>query len=129
MLVHAGRTAREFIERRECPMSDTAAEYLYRLTPTRPAMLGEGLTAQERAAVAEHVAYLERLAETGVVLLFGRTQTTDPGTFGIVILRAASPAEAERRMADDPAVRAGVMRGDLFPFRIAGLGASLRAPA
>jgi hypothetical protein len=29
-------------------------------------------------------------------------------------------------MADDPAVRAGVMRADLFPFRIA--GSSLAAP-
>jgi uncharacterized protein YciI len=110
-------------------MSDPATEYLYRLTPTRPAMLVEGLTPEERAAVAEHVVYLERLAEAGVVLLFGRTQTTDAATFGIVIFRAASPAEAERRMADDPAVRARVMRGELFPFRVAGVSPSLRAPA
>jgi uncharacterized protein YciI len=110
-------------------MSDPVAEYLYRLTPTRPAMLVEGLTPEERAAVGEHVSYLERLAEAGVVLLFGRTQTTDPGTFGIVIFRAGSPAEAERRMANDPAVRAGVMRAELFPFRVAGVSASLRAPA
>jgi hypothetical protein len=33
------------------------------------------------------------------------------------------------RAADDPAVRAGVMRGELFPFRVAGVSASLRAPA
>ncbi len=44
----------------------------------RPAMLTEGLTPEERAAVAGHVTHLERLAEASVVLLFGRTQTSDP---------------------------------------------------
>ena len=105
------------------------AEFLYRLRPTRPAMLTEGLTPEERAAVAAHVAYLERLAAAGVVLLFGRTQTTDEKTFGIVILRAGSPADAERVMRDDPAVEARVMRAELFPFRIAGMSPSLAVPA
>jgi len=48
--------------------------------PTRPAMLTEGPTPEEREAVAAHLAYLERLAAAGVVLLFGRTQTTDSST-------------------------------------------------
>jgi len=109
-------------------MSDPTPEFLYRLQPTRPAMLTEGLRPEEREAVAAHVAYLERLATAGVVLLFGRTQTTDPSTFGLVILRAGSPAEAERVMADDPAMRARVMRAELFPFRIAGVSPSLSAP-
>ncbi len=110
-------------------MPDPTSEFLYRLTPTRPAMLAEGLTPEERTAVSAHVTYLERLAAAGVVLLFGRTQTTDPGTFGIVIFRAASLAEAERLTADDPAVRAGVMRAELFPFRVAGGSPRLGAPA
>jgi uncharacterized protein YciI len=110
-------------------MADPGAEFLYRLLPTRPTMLPDGPTAGERAAVSEHVAYLERLAETGTVLLFGRTQTTDAATFGIVILRADSPEAARRIMAEDPAVRAGVMRAELFPFRIAGVSPRLaRAP-
>lgn len=105
-----------------------SAEFLYRLQPTRPTMLADGLAAAERAAVSEHVAYLERLAEIGTVLLFGRTQTTDAATFGIVILRADSPEAARRIMAEDPAIRAGVMRAELFPFRIAGVSPRL-APA
>ena len=91
-------------------------------------MLTEGLTPEERTAVASHLVYLERLA-AGAVLLFGRTQTTGPSTFGLVIFRAGSPAEAQRAMADDPAVRARVMRAELFPFRIAGVSPSLSAPA
>jgi uncharacterized protein YciI len=106
-------------------MAGSSAEFLYRLQPTRPTMLTDGLTAAERAAVSGHVAYLERLAETGTVLLFGRTQTTDAATFGIVILRVDSPGAARRIMAEDPAVRAGVMRAELFPFRIAGVSPRL----
>jgi uncharacterized protein YciI len=88
-------------------------------------MLTDGLTPAEREAVAAHFAYLQGLAAAGVVLLFGRTQTTDASTFGIVIYRAASPDEASRLMTDDPAVRAGVMRAEVFPFRVAGMGAGL----
>ena len=110
-------------------MSEAKSEFLYRVQPTRPAMLVEGLTPDERSAVGAHFQYLTRLAAADVVLLFGRTQTTDPGTFGIVIFRAASTAEAEELMREDPAVRAGVMRAELFPFRVAGASARLAAPA
>jgi uncharacterized protein YciI len=106
-------------------MAARISEFLYRLQPTRPTMLTDGLTAAERDAVAAHVLYLERLAAAGVVLLFGRTQTTDASTFGIVILRAESPVEALQVMAEDPTVRAGVMRAELFPFRVAGVSPSL----
>ncbi|MGH7319156.1 MAG: hypothetical protein ACRELA_05970, partial [Candidatus Rokuibacteriota bacterium] len=55
-------------------MSDPTPECLYRLQPTRSAMLTEGLTSEESAAVAAYVAHLTRLAAAGVVLLLGRTQ-------------------------------------------------------
>ena len=58
-----------------------------------------------------------------------RTQTTDASTFGIVILRAGSPDEARQVMAEGPAVRARVMRAELFPFRVAGVGPALSARA
>ena len=38
------------------------SESLYRLQPTRPAMLTDGLTVMEREAVASHLAYLQQLA-------------------------------------------------------------------
>ena len=93
-------------------------EFLYRTQPTRLGMLTAGPTAAESAAVAAHRAYLDRMAAAGVVLFFGRTLTTDAATFGIVVFRAESPEAARRIMADDPAVAAGVMRGEVFPFRI-----------
>jgi len=69
------------------------------------------------------------MAAAGVVLFFGRTLTTDAATFGIVVFRAESPEAARRIMADDPAVAAGVMWGEVFPFRIGGASAGLSAPA
>jgi uncharacterized protein len=83
------------------------SEFLYRIQVTRLAMLTGGPTPEEREAVTAHLAYLERLAAAGTVLLFGRTQTTDASTFGIVIFRAGSPGEAERVMASNAAVQAG----------------------
>jgi uncharacterized protein YciI len=99
-------------------MADTT-HYLYRLRPARPEMLSAGPTPGEAEVVARHVAHLKALAERGVVVLAGRTLTTDERTFGIVILAAASEAAARDLMDADPAVRHGVMRAKLYPFRIA----------
>lgn len=99
-------------------------EWLYRIQPTRPAMLAEGPTEPERATVAAHFAYLEGLTAAGVVILAGRTLTTGPESFGIVVFRAESEPAAQAIMAADPAVQAGVMHATLFPYRVA-----LLAPA
>lgn len=94
-------------------------QYLYQVRPTRPAMLIEGLTAQEEEIIAQHFAYLQRLARQGIVILVGRTQNRDESTFGITIFKAASEEEARTVMNNDPAVVHGVMRAELFPYRIA----------
>lgn len=100
-------------------MSDATETFLYRIQPTRPEMLSEGPTDQEAAIVGDHFNYLKGLNEQGIVLLAGRTLNTDPSSFGIVILRADSEAAAREIMTNDPAVRNGVMRAELFPYRIA----------
>jgi uncharacterized protein YciI len=95
------------------------AQYLYRIQPTRPAMLTEGLTPEEDAIISQHFAYLQDLTAQGVVILAGRTLTTDPNGLGIVIFHAADDNAARALMNKDPAVRQGVMHAQLFPFRIA----------
>ena len=102
-------------------------EFLYRIQPTRLTMLTDAPTPGRGAAIAAHRAYLDRMA-AGVVPLFGRTQTTDAWTFGIVIFRAESAEAARRIMADDPAVAAGVMRDEVFPVRVVGVGPGLASP-
>ena len=94
-------------------------QYLYRIQPARPEMLTLGATPQESAAVAAHFSYLQDLTRRGVVILAGRTLNTDPSSFGIVIFQAESDQDARGIMQADPAVRAGVMRAELFPYRVA----------
>jgi uncharacterized protein len=82
-------------------------------------MLATGPTPAELKIVGEHFAYLQGLVEAGVVLLAGRTLNSDVSAFGIVILLAESESEARRIMDNNPAVAQGVMRAELFPYRVA----------
>lgn len=104
-------------------------QYVYLLRPRRLAMLTEGPTPEEGEALAGHVAYLERLAAEGDVLIAGRTQTTDEHTLGLVVLQAASEKAANRVMNGDPAVAGGVMSAALFPYRIAVLSPHIQEAA
>jgi len=94
-------------------------EFLYILNLVRKDMLRTGPTAAEQAVVAEHFAYLQDLTAKGVIILVGRTQTTDEHTMGIAIFRAESEQAALRIMNADPAVMKGVMKATLYPFKVA----------
>ncbi len=90
--------------------------FIYLLTPTRLEMLTAGPTPEEQAIVGEHLQHLQRLAQEGAVLHFGRTTNNDERTVGIVIFEAADMAAAEQVVRSDPAVRGDVMRADLLPY-------------
>ncbi len=93
--------------------------YLYKIQPTRPEMLTQGPTSAEEETISQHFDYLKNLTDQGVAVLVGRTLTTDERTFGIVIFEATSEELAREIMNNDPAVKQGVMRAELYPFRIA----------
>ena len=93
--------------------------WLYRIRPTRPEMLTEGPTDDERQATQEHFAYLKGLSERGVVLLAGRTTAPIDESFGIVVFAAADDRAAQALVDGDPAVARGVMSAELFPYRVA----------
>ena len=97
--------------------------FLYRIQPTRPEMLRDGLTENEAEVVGRHFEYLKQLVSEGVVVMAGRTLNSDESAFGIVVFRAPSQAEARKLMQNDPAVAGGVMHAELFPYRIALLSA------
>jgi uncharacterized protein YciI len=94
-------------------------QFLYRIKPTRPNMLSEGLTPLEAQVVGDHFAYLQRLSSQGSVLMAGRTRTSGEDTFGIVIIRAETLDGALAIMRADPAVSQHVMHAELFPYQIA----------
>ena len=68
------------------------ALWIYRIVPTRPAMVVEA-TDDEVAVISAHFQYLVDLKARGDLILAGRTQETE-GTFGITIFQA--PDETPR---------------------------------
>jgi uncharacterized protein YciI len=93
--------------------------FLYRLQATRLKLVTEWPTDREAKIVGEHFSYLEQLVAKGTVLMAGRTLNADESTFGIVIFLAQSEALAQELVRKDPAVENGVMRAELFPYRVA----------
>jgi uncharacterized protein YciI len=94
-------------------------EFIYVIRPTRDDMLASGLTAGEQRTMGEHFAYLQKAMTEGKVLLAGRTQTTDTSGFGLCIFRAADLPAANAFTSADPAVAAGVVRAEVFPYKVA----------
>ena len=100
------------------PMT-TSLQFLYTIQTTRPEMLLEGPTPEESEIVTRHFNYLQGLLEKQVVILAGRTQNTDPSSFGIVIIQAETEQAAKQIMENDPAVKHKIMKAKLYPYRIA----------
>ena len=94
-------------------------QYLYRLNLTRLNMIIEGPTKIESEIIAEHYAYLQDLVEKNIVLMAGRTMTEDENIFGVVVLEAESDTSARKIMDNDPSVKRGVMKAELFPYSVA----------
>jgi uncharacterized protein YciI len=103
------------------------AQFLYRIVPTRPEMLVSGPDERKMQAIDAHFAHPQRLAADGTLLMAGRTVDTGLATFGIVVLRAPSLAEAGSADAQRPGDRArrGALRAVPVPGR--GMGGRLEA--
>jgi uncharacterized protein YciI len=102
-------------------MAAMKEQFLYFVRPTRLAMLTEGPTEEEMAALMGHVAYFDRLVAEGQVIVYGRTQNNDEKTMGIAIFEANDAAEAQQLLEADPAVAQGVFAGEVLPYKIAGM--------
>ena len=68
--------------------------------------------------VDKHFNKLQALTHQGVVLFSGHTLVTDETGFGIIVVRADSEAEAQKIIDDDDLVKAGLVRGTVFPFQV-----------
>ena len=80
--------------------------YLIMLTYTAP-------EAEINAAVEDHRAYLQRWYDAGKFLLSGPRV---PATGGVIIARAASAAEAQGYVTDDPFYQRGLATHEIIPF-------------
>jgi len=76
---------------------------------------------QHRAMLPEHLAFLHDLEERGVLFAAGPLRLPDgaPQTHhGMAILRAASLAEAETIMSEEPFTKSGYRTGQLFAWTL-----------
>jgi uncharacterized protein YciI len=92
-----------------------AKQYFYvRLIPPRPTFAGD-MSADERALMQQHAAYFRGLFDQGKVLIFG--PVLDPeDNFGMGVLEVDDVAEAERLLAQDPSVLAGLNHFRISPM-------------
>lgn len=99
-------------------------QYAIVLKPVPRLLEAANWTEEDNQAVASHFQRLKAFTETGKVILAGRTLNEDATQFGLIIVEVGSEAEAREIMDQDPAVKAGVMTAELFPYRVA----LMRAP-
>ena len=76
----------------------------------------EKLNDSERVIANDHFEYLQRKLDERKLILAGRCLA---GEFGIGIFHAESLDQAESFMENDPAIKKGLMAGNLYPFKIA----------
>lgn len=100
------------------PFLSPPSHYVYTVQPVRLAIMTEGPTQQEAAIVGQHWAYIQGLFQQGVVVFVGRILRTDETGFGHCVFRAKSEEEARAIMNADPAVSAGLMRAELYPYQV-----------
>ena len=97
--------------------------FVYRLLPPRPSF-AQDMTADERAVMLEHSAYLRGLAAKGEAVAFG--PVLDPkGSWGVGIFQVESAERMEEIARNDPAIRSG--RG--FAFEVLPMAALVIARA
>ncbi|UCC80363.1 MAG: hypothetical protein JSW64_03095 [Candidatus Zixiibacteriota bacterium] len=89
--------------------------YLIMYRPPREGF-AENATPEESRVIERHFEYLQKQEAEGKLILAGRIED---GRFGIAVIEANSENEANRIMAEDPAVKEGVFSGELMPFRLA----------
>jgi uncharacterized protein YciI len=73
------------------------------------------MTPEEKAAMGQHMAYTQQLFDQGKIVMGGAV--TD-GAIGVIVWRVDSSEEMQRIYDNDPAVKAGIGRSELHPFRI-----------
>jgi uncharacterized protein YciI len=91
------------------------AQWIYFLHPPRDDFAAT-MTPQEAEVFAEHFEHLQRLLAEGVLILAG--PTLGRVNTGLAIFEADDEDAARAVMDSDPAIRTGVVRGELRQMRV-----------
>lgn len=86
--------------------------FFVKAIPPRPTFAAD-MTETERNVMHEHVAYWTEQAERGTAIVFG--PVLDPKVvYGILIAEVKDEAELRNLIANDPAVKAGILRDEFY---------------
>jgi uncharacterized protein YciI len=91
--------------------------YVQRLVPRL--YDGEKWRSEDKEALDRHLARFDQATKSGQLILAGRTTEPNDKTFGVAIFRASDEAAARAFIKADPAVSAGIMTAELYPFAVA----------
>lgn len=90
--------------------------YVLRLVPRLHA--DANWTKEDEAVMGRHLARFKEAIATGQLIMAGRTMEPGDKTFGLAIFEAADEAAARAFMEGDPAVAAGLMTAEVYPFAV-----------
>lgn len=88
-------------------------QFVYLIKSSRNNFL-QTMTPEEEAVMGEHFNYLKDMLERKQLIMAGPCLD---GAFGIVVFESESLESANEFMQNDPAVKNGVMSGELHPYR------------
>jgi uncharacterized protein len=91
--------------------------YFFKLIPPRPTF-PQDITEEEKVLMSKHSTYFQQQFDAGKLLLYGPVMAPD-GAFGVGILEVADEAEARQFGENDPSVRGGLNRWELYPMLVA----------
>jgi uncharacterized protein len=86
------------------------------IRPSRAGFIDDP-TADEKRIMGDHFQYLKTALENGTLLIAGPC-IAGADTFGLMVLRMDSEAEAQAFLDADPSVQNGVQNATLYPFRL-----------
>ena len=96
----------------------TDKQFALLMKATGPEFFKKTQEPEGKQLVERHLKKLQALTQQGVCLFAGHTLVTDESGFGIIIVRAESETAAQKIIDDDDLVKAGLVRGTVFPFEV-----------
>ena len=89
-------------------------QFIYFIRPHKE-NFAETMTEDEGRIMGVHFEYLKDILKNGKLILAGPETT---GKFGIAVIETDSEDEAREIMMNDPAVKAGIVTSELYPYRV-----------
>jgi uncharacterized protein len=89
--------------------------FVLKTIPPRPTFQ-QDMTEDERNIMKQHFAYWTDKLDQGIAIVFG--PVFDPkGGYGLGIMEVENEAQVSSLIADDPAVKSGLLKTEFYPMR------------